>query len=244
MSKEPDWQAAGEQHGRDFRAGLRDGAFGAIGLAIVALLAILWARREQPQRFDPPATPISQPPSDLKPSLAALLTGSHGGMGALLLELVRRGVLQVEEIKHSRWTSRDYQVELCGKPSGLAPHERSFLELLFKDGARSTRLSESAARVSGGWPKIAAAIKHELRQAGLIDEERSRTRRGLMAASGMGLLLGFAVFVAGMVLSKEDGSGPVGGRAGRLRDRSDGDRLYRPRPGGWPLPPHRSRRGA
>ena len=200
----PAWQISGQRRSGDFEGGLRDGAIGAAALGIAAILAILWMRREQPQRSEPPASMLFQPPDDMTPSLAAYLVGSHGGMGALLLELARRGVLRITEIPRRRWAGRrDYQVDLGGDIAGLAPHEQSFVGLLFRGSARSARLSQCAPRAAGAWPRIAAVMREELRAAGLFDTERARSRRRLMSASAIALFLGFACLLAGLILHKD-----------------------------------------
>ena len=207
----PAWQVSGDERGRDFRKGLRDGALGSLWLVIAAVVAILWARRGQPERPEASDLSTPEPPGDMKPSLAAVLVRSHGGVGAMLLELASRGVLHVEETGHSRWRGADFRIELGSDTAGLAPHERKFLELIFKDGGRSAKLSECGTRLAGGWPSISRALVGELRNSGLIDEERSRTRKRLLAGSGLGPFLGFALFIAGLILNREPQAARLGG---------------------------------
>jgi hypothetical protein len=92
----------------------------------------------------------------------------------------------------------------------LRPSERAFCDLLFtsKSGTRpSVKFSEMGKAVAtpSRWKLFTSAIKGELRQRGLIDKERERTR-GRVSAAGLAIAgIGFAGLIAAVPFVREYG---------------------------------------
>jgi hypothetical protein len=198
----PAWQAAAARKERDFRRGLRDGA--ALS-AIFLVLACLWLFRIRAA-----ATPdssvlrggmtIVSPQSSLPPALAGWLIGKAGGLGTLL-DLARRGVLRIEEFKGGFLRSRQFQVVLIDGSAQLALHERVLLGLVFRQGETIVPIQSFLSQRARG-AKFVAALREELKAAGLIDETRTQARLRLYVAGGIGLAAGAALLAMGIASGK------------------------------------------
>jgi hypothetical protein len=198
----PAWQAAEVRRERDFRRGLRDGA---VVSAILVALACLWMFRIRADAR-PGATglgydmTIVSPPSSLPPALAGRLIGKAGGLGTLL-DLARRGVLRIEEFKGGFLRSRQFQVVLIDGSAQLARHERVLLEVVFRQGETTVPLQSFFSQRARG-AKFVAALREELKAAGLIDDTRARARLRLLVAGGIGLAAGAALLAMGIASGK------------------------------------------
>lgn len=136
------------------------------------------------------------PPDQLPVALAGALAGASAGTswaGAIgtLLDLASRGIVRIKTPDHATWLNRrDFAVVLSNQARGLREHERTLLDILFttrkgpRDSVRFSQLSRAFA--SNGWRRFAGAVTAELRQHGLVDASRERTKRGAVRA---GLLL-------------------------------------------------------
>jgi hypothetical protein len=170
-----------------------------IMLAGAAGLIYFW-QRYQPTPRGRSAGKVYEPPTDLAPALAGMLTNSGLGPGwpqalATLFSLADRGILTIAERAAEKWyRSRDFVVELAQEPpADLLPHEARLLELLFetkKGPTGSVTMSELGGRISSRqWKAFVEAQQAELKGAGLIDQGRQQAKRRLNIA---GLLLLFA----------------------------------------------------
>ena len=198
----PAWQAAEVRRERDFRRGLRDGA---VVSAILVALACLWMFRIRADAR-PGATglgydmTIVSPPSSLPPALAGRLIGKAGGLGTLL-DLARRGVLRIEEFKGGFLRSRQFQVVWIDGSAQLALHERVLLGLVFRQGETIVPIQSFLSQRARG-AKFVAALREELKAAGLIDDTRARARLRLLVAGGIGLAAGAALLAMGIASGK------------------------------------------
>jgi hypothetical protein len=197
----PAWQAVKARKERDFRRGVRDGA--AVS-AIFLVLALMWMFRiraaARPAAGMGLDISIVAPPSSLPPALAGWLIGRAGGLGTLL-DLARRGVLRIEEVKGGFLRSRQFQVLLLNGSAQLARHERVLLEVIFRQGETTVPIQSFLSQRARG-VKFVAALREELKAAGLIDETRAQSRRSLFVAGGIGLAAGVALFAMAVASGK------------------------------------------
>ena len=146
---------------------------------------------------------LPEPPDSLPPDLAAVLTraGSVTWPVALatLFGLASRGVIRIDEIDGgSVFRKQDFAITPHRSVTSLRPSERALYDLLFssRKGSRTMlKFSElgGAIALSRSWKTFAGAVKDELREQHIFDEERGRIRR-------RGTIVGIFVAVSGLVL--------------------------------------------
>lgn len=194
----PVWQRAGAEQRRLFLKGMTEGVV--LSAVIVLLLSLLVLRLRPPAHgAAPPAMPCSEPPDGTPPAMAARLLGhlDTTASQATLYDLARRGFLRIEPASKSRWTGREFVAIRTGGGSGtLAGHESALLSV-FESG--KVKLSEFAFRVGGSFSK---ALHRDMVAAGLLDEERQRSRRSILAVALVTLTAGVAIVVLGLVSKK------------------------------------------
>ncbi len=138
----PQWQVRAAQ----VRAGAPAWGSAAAGM-LLAGLAALWVSgaRWRGKGSRPAASTFHpfEPPDDLAPAIAGVLTASGGQISwqhglATLFNLAQRGVLRIDEVERKWYRSRDFAVSLVARPSDLQLHEQGLLELLFATGKGAT----------------------------------------------------------------------------------------------------------
>ena len=180
-------------------------SFGGLAGIVVLVLGAVWLVRIRRPAFPGPVIPAGisgfSPPGPLAPALAGSLISAGGLRLGVLLDLGRRGVLRIEEVRGRFLGARHFDVVLCPGNPALAPHERALLESVFPAGQRTVRLQRFLTGLSGQMP---ARIREELLAAGLTDASRLRTRSRILLVGGLGfasavalILIGLAVFAGG-----------------------------------------------
>ncbi|MCX6030680.1 MAG: DUF2207 domain-containing protein [Chloroflexi bacterium] len=207
----PAWQT------RSAQARLSAPTFGGAAVAVLLLgvlgLIALWngRRREAPEKpaftYSALSCRPTAPPSDLAPAIAGALNGSGSQPSwanavATLFDLARRGVLRIDESAQRTWYRKhDFVLDLLDQPANLRPHEAGLLRLLFegKKGATATsvKLSDLRNRLATRLKWFNEPLKEEMRAAGFLEPERTKTRNSFFL---IGVLL-LAVMLAGLVLA-------------------------------------------
>ena len=171
------------------------GATSPVGILALAL-CWLWLRRRVAEWPAPhtPATviPYSTPPDSLPPALAARLAGKRGALGAVLLDLARRGVVSIEERK-GHWGTRKFEIVRTISNAPLAPHEQIILDHAFR-GAASVTLQQFYQRGAAAGTKWSRMVETELIERGLY-------RAGAPAATRKVRTAAVLLFVAGMLFA-------------------------------------------
>ena len=175
-----------------------------VGLGIVVAgatgLFFFWQRNRPATATAPPGRTY-EPPTDLAPALAGTLTGDGLKPGwsqalATLFSLADRGILTIEEEEEKKWyRSRDFVIALHDPaPAGLLPHEERLLDLLFaakKGRTRTVKLSELSRRLSSKqWKAYEEAVQSEIREAGLVNQQRQQAKARLNIAALLVLFAG------------------------------------------------------
>jgi hypothetical protein len=223
--------AAPRPAGWQERAALRRRMAPAWATAAVSLFATVsvlfwffWVRSPRPAGAEALGTDeVTSPPGRMPPAAAgALMTGggrpsSSHLMGALV-DLARKGIVRIEERPPGRWGSRKFVVlrktarNLREAPAPLAPHEQAALQGIFTGKGRTEGEVEMAAvraRLTSGAPAITAAVRQELRDAGLIDPDRLRARRRMMSAAVLVLSAGVAALLFAIPFTNPYGGWPA-----------------------------------
>jgi uncharacterized protein (TIGR04222 family) len=141
-------------------------------------------------RVGPVPATLNEPPGDLEPGIVGALLDGRIDMQevvATLIDLARRGLIEVEETTKGKFTFR--QRESAGQ--SLKPYEQAVMDAIF-----ATESEVSLAALKYKFYKLADPIYDQLGQevvnAGLL---RSKPNQGC----GVFILLFIALFVAGIV---------------------------------------------
>lgn len=178
----PAWQTAQLDRAAQDRATLPWGLAGAGLILVVGGVALAVARSRVPS-LPPVSTDMAvySAPNDLAPALAATLVKGPTGAGlGTILELAKRGIIQVREVTRPGWLSQKSEFEfILRRPTAsLAGFEQTIVEAAF------SRASEpgivTAKQLGEGLLKAQSRIKDslntELRTRGLIDPNREQIR--------------------------------------------------------------------
>jgi len=134
-----------------------------------------------------------------------------------VVELARRGFVRIEERPASRRGSRTFVVRretAMGRREAherLAAHEQAILNSVFtRKGPTEDEVEMSAVRgrLTSGSDAITAAVRQELRDAGLLDPDRLRARRRMMFAGALVLSAGIVSVLPAIPFARPYGGWP------------------------------------
>lgn len=179
----------------------RGGEAGGLAAVLLLLISVVWMVRVRLPSWtvgDTGSFTVMSPPDTLAPALAGSLVGSGNLRVGMLLDLARRGVVRIEEVRTGMLKTRRFQVVLAHAPTGLAPHEKTLLERLYRPGADTVRLHEFLTRPVGD---LGREIRSELLAMGLLDQSRLQARKRLLVGGGLGFAAAIAILLAGIACS-------------------------------------------
>ena len=167
------------------------------------ILPIIFQRTHDPDGNQAIAVEWS-PPKDLTPAEVGTLIDESCDMQDIvstLIDMAARGYLKIREIQAANFlffSNKDYlftKEDAFAKDDVLLPHERKFLDALFRSDNTEVKLSDLRDRFYIYLPNIRAAIYQSLTSKGLFVEnpEAVRSRYKYFAI--------FIVFCAGIVFS-------------------------------------------
>lgn len=191
----PAWQTAADRA----RQMAPSFIIGAATLLVMAAGVVGMTRfRYPPPRVD---TSVILPASQdaMAPALGtALATGTVSvsmlQVLATLLDLTRRGVIEIREVKEGK---KPKYIVAMSAPRALAPHEQVLTDALWlqmKQGAID--LMAARGHLMRALPGFRRAVVGELREAGFIDAERTSAAKGLRMSGIVVTVFG----IAGMVI--------------------------------------------
>lgn len=148
------------------------------------LLMIAW-RQGYDRPPDPEAPRAASPPApdDLSPALGGVVA-ANGGPAlehamAALVALADRGEIEIEEKPRRLLGQRDFQITRRAPRTTIAPYERRVLDLAFGGTSapgETATLSQARSRITRGFRKVSADLRHALAAAGLLDQARIALR--------------------------------------------------------------------
>ena len=221
----PTWQERDDQQRqkeeqREERAAVLNSIF--LGIGLLALvgggvgLYGLWYTRGRDPHTGAVADFLPQPPDDLPPGAAGTLldeTADERDVVATLIDLARRGVIQLEETRRRTVLgfggSRDFQITLLQATAPLAPFETELLKALFsgtRTAGQTVKLSEVKPRFTAATPQIKSKLYKELVRRGYFPRSPETTRSAWKTGGTVALI----VVIAGGIA----GGGALGGIAG------------------------------
>jgi hypothetical protein len=159
----------------------------AVGLLI---FFALWQRYDSPRGAGGSSGPVEAPPDTLRPGVAGAVA-ANGGVSlqhamATLFSLADRGVITITE-EPRKWGQRNFTLHRRRTHPPLAPEETAVLNLAFSKKGKeedSVSLSDARGRIGSRLRDFKAAVNHELRALGLLDDDRMLVR---------GRYLGFSI---------------------------------------------------
>lgn len=132
------------------------------------LLGVLKSRRERRLREKVPVEPVTRPPSDMPPGMAAALVDHFWGernLQATLIDLARRGYLRMEERVTPDGVRVDGILRRTEKPDdNLLPYERMMLSRLM--GRKRERSLSDLEQTDFYVEKVGAEVYRQLRRDG------------------------------------------------------------------------------
>lgn len=204
-SQPPAWQRELEQ--RALEEERMEGAFPlGLGAAVVTgvlgtLAVILFGRgfRREEDSVSYSSQNFTAPPASVPPALAAHLTHSGTAFLGTLFDLARRAMLCIEE-GPKKWGSRTFDVVRQPIQESLKPHEKAFMQVLFRK-AKENRISLSDISSVAYAGEYTKAIEAEASALGWQDAERITRRNRFLILAGLGLLAGMVMVIAGILLA-------------------------------------------
>ena len=205
------WQDA--QRSRADYARVWVGAGGIVFAAGLIVLFGIWQGYEPPRDLQAGAAGDG-PPDALSPALAgALVSRGRASLEhavATILVLADRGALRVEESDRRTLGTRTYHLTRGADRSGLAPHEQAVLAVVYgQERNGRVTLAKARKRVMGRLRHFARAVMAELDTAGLLDQNRQRTRRAYLRLMLIQFALALAAFAAWPLLVGAHGAWPL-----------------------------------
>jgi uncharacterized membrane protein YgcG len=181
------------------------GALSALLLAGGGVGLYLFGQCYRPSEAPLAVSTIPNPvrPSDLGPALAGALQNGgepqQSSQMATLIDLARRGVLEISELPKSGWfAQQDFNVRLL-RTSGLKEYEHTLLRALFAEELLSSGLNASLKagleRMARAWDGFSNVVCNELLMNGWIDEERRRAQNMWFTITVVVLFLAVAVLM-------------------------------------------------
>ncbi len=170
--------------------------FGGLALLILGAfgLYVLWERKGKDVPVEEVAEILTEPPDDLPaPLVGVLLDGRVDGkeMVAILLDLGRKGVLEVPQVDKGR-----VRVRLLEPDRATTAYEQVFLRALFSSASTpgvEVSLSSLRARVHRRLPELYGSLYAVAAEEGLFEGRPDRVRRRVRIA---GLALFFLAMPA------------------------------------------------
>jgi hypothetical protein len=191
-----------------------------LGILLIFLFRLPY---EKPPNATAPIPQTGARPDTLRPALAGALL-SNGGVAlqhamATVFGLADRGDLTINE-EPRKWGQRQFTITRVATNHARHPEEEAVLALAFADSVRrgeTVLLSKARTRIASRLRPFRAAIHHELRTLGLLDNERMHARSRMLRLAAMLLALAALLIVPAAVLAREFGGWPflvVGAAAG------------------------------
>ncbi|MBI3942661.1 MAG: DUF2207 domain-containing protein [Chloroflexi bacterium] len=215
----PGWQTAEDQLRQ------QENIRGLVNLAVVVLalllllagmigLYILWYTRGRDRETGPALTYISEPPSSLPPGLPGTLLDEKADLRDILatvIDLARRGVMQMTEVKHAGFlgigASQDFTFKLIGHTDDLLPYERALIKAMF-GGKHEVELSDLQNHFYRKIPDIQTQMYNELVRLKYFSVSPQSTRQ-MYVGLGVAALIASIVFCIGALIA-------FGGYAGAI----------------------------
>lgn len=145
-----------------------------------------------------PVVVTANPPGNVPAALVGKLANlPHSFMGAIF-DLAQRGILEVQE-EPGFWGSKNHVLVLKEVNAVLQPHEQGLLEAIFKPGETQVKMNEVATRLASKSKLFDEPLEQELTQRGWLDPQRKQKRSRLLVAGLLGMFLGTAFFIGGLV---------------------------------------------
>lgn len=171
---------------------------GALTLLVMAAGVVGMTRfRYPPPKIDR-AVILPAAADSLAPALGTALAGGTTGAGmpqmqAALLDLVRRGIVEIREVAGGK---KNYTLTMSAA-QGLRSHEQVLTDALWLQMKQGTiDLATARGHLVKAIPAFRRAVASELRAAGFVDAERAAAAKGLRTAGLVVTVLG----IAGMVI--------------------------------------------
>ncbi len=194
--------APGWQRAEDLKP-MMDLGLGVLGALFVIggplFMVLLWYVRGRDPHVELPTDYLTEPPSDAPPGVAGALVDERADLQdvlATVVDLARRGYLEIEEIATRRFTGTpsDFIFRRTDKPvDDLLPYEQLLLEkLVGRKGER--RLSSLKNQFYQTLPEIQKGIYEQLVRRGYFRARPDKVRARYV---GLGAVLLFLVFFAG-----------------------------------------------
>ena len=211
----PAWQVTQARRAMEDQARLPWGAAAAGALGLLGLGGLFAAWRRVPAL--PPVSrdiPMYSLPDQLPPALAATLAKDSNGAGlGTLLDLAKRGVVQIREREgQGVWGKKSIFEFVVRQPNAaLAPFEQVILNEAFAKSKQTgvVALEDLGKGLQSGRSRISEALKAELRQRGLMDPARERIRNQFYIWGGVLLFLALLVGVPAVILFRVAGVLPM-----------------------------------
>jgi hypothetical protein len=224
----PAWQTREADTASAMRSALPLGLLTGFATTVLGIILLaFWQKRAgQPDLQLPPAGDMPKqmsPPASLPPAYAGLLAKKSdqadwsNALGTLI-DLSRRGWVQLVETQRGLFKSRTFEVHLLRDPENaleLRQHEQGLIEMLFTHrNQRRTQINaqDLTNAVSRHFKKYTDPLRKEMEAEGWFNPKRRRART-LMYAVGLTLLLvGMIAAIALLVFTTTArGAGSVSG---------------------------------
>ena len=186
----------------------------AAGIVLVAGLLFMFALR---QSYDAPwvtahAGPVDAPPDTLRPGLAGAVAANGGTTlqhaMSTIFALADRGIVTITEEPRT-WGQRHFTLHRRRTTHPLAPEEDAALNLVFRHkGAEedAVALTKARTRLARRLGDFKRAVTQDLRELGLVDDERMRLRTRYLGFSiALLMLAGLLVVPAAFLVSRYAG---------------------------------------
>jgi hypothetical protein len=185
----------------------------AAGLVFALGLLVLFALR---QRYDSPRSDgsnpgtVETPPDTLRPGVAGALA-SNGGVAlqhamASLFALAERGVVTITE-EPRKWGQRNFTLHRRPSNQHLAAEEVAVLNIAFRDKRKgeedSVPLATARGRVGGRLHDFKTVVRQELRNLGMLDDERMLVRGRYLGFSIALLCIAGLLAIPAIILSRQ-----------------------------------------
>jgi Predicted membrane protein (DUF2207) C-terminal domain/Predicted membrane protein (DUF2207) N-terminal domain len=188
-------------------------------LITVSGLIVLFGLRQQydPPRRDQPATSVSPSvPDSLAPGLVGPLLSNgriaHEHAMATFFSLAERGVVSIEEQPRGFLGQQAFAIRrLPAKEPGSA-HERALLAITLDETkiGQVTSLANARRRLVRQFRQFSAAVREDLKSAGLIDLDRKRVRdRYVRISIAVLVFAGVSMAAVGVLLVSRYGGWPM-----------------------------------
>jgi uncharacterized membrane protein YgcG len=165
-------------------------------------LFLLFWHKGRDYRVDPVATDLREPPSELAPALAGTLIDERADLKeivATLVDLARRGYLEMTDKRSGRWlfSRSDLEITLKRRPEegSLLSFERALLLHLFGDKEEGNKIT--LADLKDSFYRHLPALKDEIyalcQRLGLFERDPRRVTRSYVAGAAILLVVGLIV---------------------------------------------------